>query len=183
MEGGVHREDDTVDEKTGDDGGDDGDLELDEGRDGSGEKSEEEDPEEGGPRGLSGVGFFDERGGGGLDDAVADDPEGHEATDLIEGPTELCFEEHGEADDEPDIARGEEEESGGGEAVDGGGLGEELSELEFFLRRAEIRGDAEGGEEEDEEQGPSHAVEGALEAGEGEEESAEEEADALEGVF
>ena len=132
---------------------------------------------------MGGTTFANEFGSAGLDDSVADDPGGHEGSDLVEGPFELGFEKDGEADDEPDVAGREEKEAGGGEAVDFGRLGEEFGELDFLLCLAEVALYAEVGEEEDEEKGARHDPEGALEFEDGEEESAEEKADAFEGVF
>ena len=127
--------------------------------------------------------FFDELGRAGLDDAVADNPDRHEGSDLVEGPFKLGFEKDGKADDEPNIAGREEKEAGGGEAVDFGGLGEKFGKFDLLLGFAEITLDTEVGEEEDEEKGPGHDPEGALESEDGEEEAAEEKAHAFEGVF
>lgn len=147
MESRIDGEDDAVDEKAAEDGVEDELIELNQEGDSDCDEGEDESPNKGGFRGVGRSAFFDEFGRAGLDDAVADDPGGHEGPDLVEGPFELCFEEDGEADDEPDIAGREEEEAGGGEAIDFGRLGEEFGELDFLFGLAEVALNAEVGEE------------------------------------
>lgn len=183
MESGIDGEDDAVDEKAAEDGVEDELIELNQKGDGDGDEGEDESPDEGGFRGVGGSAFFDELGRAGLDDAVANDPGGHEGSDLVEGPFELCFEEDGEADDEPDIAGREEEEAGGGEPIDFGRLGKEFGEFDLLLAFAEVADDSELGEEEDDEKSTGHDPEGFLESEVGEEESSEEKSDSFEGVF
>ena len=73
--------------------------------------------------------------GDGLDRAVADHPHGEERADLPEAPAELGAQEDGQADDEPDVARGEQEDARRGEHVDRAVVREHLRELRLAVRR------------------------------------------------
>ena len=72
---------------------------------------------------------------GRLHDAVADHPDREERADLPEAPAELGAQEDGQADDEPDVARGEQEDPRRGEDVDGAVVGEHVAELRLAVRR------------------------------------------------
>ena len=99
------------------------------------------------------------------------------------GPIEDGTEEDGEANDEPDIARGEEEKAGRGENIDLPGFREEIPEFGLLFGSSKISFEGKFENDEDDGQSDGHGPKGPLEAKSCEKEAAEEEADSFESVF
>ncbi len=108
-------------------------------------------------RAVAGVGgVFEKPGDGGLDDAVADDPGGHEGADLVKRPAELAVEKHRHADHEPHVPRREQEDTGGRQEIDFPGFGKKIALGDLLLGFAQIGLHDGGGETQDDGEAGRH---------------------------
>ena len=182
MHGGVQREDDAERDQSADDDDRGVGVRREQQRDRRRQRGQRErEQRRGPPVGL--VRAAEQARSRGLHGAVADHPEREERADLPEAPAKLAAQEDGQADDEPDVARGEQGEPSGGEHVHGPALREHLREAGVGVGPAELSADLRRGDEQRDQHKRGQREQRDAEADEGEEQAAEEEADTLERVL